>query len=102
LIVLIKLLMSAINSAWSVVSTDACDDGIVFRLNVIGIHVELCLASTFMRRFTCSIRDDIERVPVPTGLTPLTFPVPIFSSTTIFKLHYFCSASLSDGVNDPI
>jgi hypothetical protein len=60
------------------------DDGIVFRLNVIGIHVELCLP-TFSGRFTCSIRDDIERGSVPTGLTPLTFPVPIFSSTTIFK-----------------
>jgi hypothetical protein len=43
------------------------DDGFVFRLNVIGIHVELCLTSSFMRRFTCSIRDDIERGSVPTG-----------------------------------
>jgi hypothetical protein len=53
------------------------DDGIVFRLNVIGIHVELCLPSTFMRRFTCSIRDDIEEVPVPTGLS-VDFPRSYF------------------------
>jgi hypothetical protein len=76
-------------------------DDIVFRLNVIGIHVELCLAQFFMRRFTCSIRDDIERGSVPTGLTPLTFPVPIFHLRRFLAALLPCG-SLSDGVNDPI
>jgi hypothetical protein len=78
------------------------DDGIVFRLNVIGIHVELCLAQYFHEKIYLLNQRRYRKGSVPTGLTPLTFPVPIFSSTTIFKLHYFCSASLSDGVNDPI
>jgi hypothetical protein len=59
------VLMKLLSFGWSIRLhyTDAHnDDGIVFRLNVIGIHVELCLAQ-FHEKIYCSIRDDIERVP---------------------------------------
>jgi hypothetical protein len=91
--------MSAINSAWSVVSTDALPM-MASRLNVIGIHVELCLAQYFhekiyllnQRRYRKRFRTD--RV----SASPFVF---FFSSTTIAAL-LDATASLSDGVNDPI
>jgi hypothetical protein len=75
------------------------DDGIsyfvssVFMLNFVS-------PSTFMRRFTCSIRDDIERGSVPTGLT-VDFPRSYFFIYDDLSCTTYASA-LSDGVNDPI